>query len=155
VETNKILNAIKWIGSFAAIVWVLIFLSGMQFIEPTAGDYTLIGLLVIWLISAVLYATYVVPTFNWLWKLLYRYEARISPRLYASFQESSMKIKPYANFYPIITSVVFAMFVIYLLAGMITITGAWTLWGTLYWIIHPIIILIGLVVHVVQNIEVV
>ena len=155
METDEILDAIKWIGSFAAIVWVLIFLSGVQFVELTVGAYTLIGLLIIWLISAVLYATYNIPTFNWFWKLLYRYEAWISPRLYASFRELSMKIKPYANLYLIITSVVFAVFVIYLLAGMITITGAWTTWNTIYWIIHPIIILIGLVVHIIQNIEVV
>ena len=152
METDKILNAIKWIGSFATIVWVLIFLSGVQFIELTAGAYLLITLLIIWLISAVLYATYILPIVYWFWKLLYRYETWISPRL-LSFKKKN--IKPYADLYPIITSVVFAMFIIYLLSGLITITGAWTLWNTLYWVIHPIIILIGLMVHIIQNIEVV
>ena len=144
MEADKISNTIKWIGSFAAIVWVLIFLSGVQFVELTAGAYTLIALLIIWLISAVLYATFAM--------LFYVMRFIIYNKQIFDFR---MKIKPYANLYPIITSVVFAVFVIYLLTGMITITGAWTTWNTIYWIIHPIIILIGLVVHIIQNIEVI
>jgi len=133
METNKILNTIKWISSFAAILWVLTFLFKMQLVEPTAGDYALIALLVIWLTSAVLYATHYIP----------------------KFRELSVKIKPYADLYPIITSVVFAVFIIYFVFGLITVTGAWTLWDTLYWIIHPIIIFIGLMIHTIQNVEVI